>query len=260
MLKTTKEYQVQEFNCKRNDLTIRGKLYLPIEEGTYPAVILSHGFGGTYKDTERYAERLVKEKVGCYVFDFCGGAPNSSSDGDMTNMSVLTELEDLHSVVHKIMSQKWVKKDKIYLMGESQGGMVTALLAEQLKEEIAGVILVYPAFIIPDDARKRFATREEIPQLVTTFGRQIGKVYYDAVIDMDIWKEIGKYQGDVLIIHGTADTTVPVTYSEKAVSQYASARLVTIEGAGHGFTGEDLELATTYIKEYLKREGNEESK
>ena len=48
---------------------------------------------------------------------------------------------------------------------------------------------------------------------------------------------IADYTQDVLIIHGTADTVVPLSYSERALEVYQNAELITIEGAGHGFYG-----------------------
>ena len=63
------------------------------------------------------------------------------------------------------------------------------------------------------------------------------------------------YPGDVLIFHGTADNIVPISYSERAVTAFPSAELVTIEGAGHGFRGNDdlyvTNLAVDFVKSHL---------
>lgn len=70
-------------------------------------------------------------------------------------------------------------------------------------------------------------------------------------MDYDIYEAVSAYDRDVLLIHGDADSIVPLSYSEKAVEVYASARLEVLPGAGHGFSGEDAGKATGWILEYL---------
>ena len=51
-----------------------------------------------------------------------------------------------------------------------------------------------------------------------------------------------------LLIHGTADRTVPVSHSERVYAAFEEAKveteLIIMEGAGHGFRGEQAEQAT----------------
>ena len=50
---------------------------------------------------------------------------------------------------------KWayVNPDETVLMGCSQGGFVSAIAASRLHDKISKLVLFYPAFCIPDDAR-----------------------------------------------------------------------------------------------------------
>ena len=139
-------------------------------------------------------------------------------------------------------------------MGESQGGMVAALLAASRPEEIQGLALLYPAFVIPDDARKRYTSEEDVPESSHIFGVPVGRIYYTDVLDMDVYREISGFDKNVLIIHGSMDGTVPIAYSERAVDEvYSSAELVVLDGAGHGFYGTDQETAAMDIVEFLKQ-------
>lgn len=70
-------------------------------------------------------------------------------------------------------------------------------------------------------------------------------------MDYDIYEAISAYDKDVLLIHGDADDIVPLSYSEKAVDVYGSARLEVLPGAGHGFYGKDAEQAVAWMLEYL---------
>ena len=49
----------------------------------------------------------------------------------------------------------------------------------------------------------------------------------------------------MIIIHGTADSRVPIRYSEKAVETYKSATLYRIQGANHGFNSENYAMGKT---------------
>ena len=74
----------------------------------------------------------------------------------MTQMTVLTEAEDLTEVISQVQQMENVDSDQLFIQGESQGGFVGAYVAAQIPEKIKGLILWYPAFVIPDDAKRRF--------------------------------------------------------------------------------------------------------
>ena len=65
-------------------------------------------------------------------------------------------------------------------------------------------------------------------------------------------KKIAAYSKDVLLIHGDADSIVPLSYSQRALEVYPSAELKVISGGGHGFYGENARQVITYMVEYLE--------
>lgn len=60
-----------------------------------------------------------------------------------------------------------------------------------------------------------------------------------------------------LLIHGTDDRTVPLSHSTRIHEAFEAAgvesELIIIEGAGHGFRGEDAERATAALIEWFER-------
>ena len=92
-----------------------------------PAVIFSHGFGGSYRAGTSYAEKLAQNGYVVYCFDFCGGSPESRSDGSTLEMSVFTEQADLEAVITRVKGLDYVDSDNLFLIGTSQGGAVSAL-------------------------------------------------------------------------------------------------------------------------------------
>lgn len=234
---------------------IRGRLYRPAGEGPFPAVIFSHGFGGNFRYLEHYGPRFAREGIAMFLFDFCGGGPESASDGTMLEMSVLTECGDLELVFDRIRALPCVDPGSLFLMGESQGGYVSALAASRLKEAVRGLILWYPALVIEDDSRGRLAEGKPAPANV--FGLAIGAKYTRDALSLSIYDEIPKYRGRVLILHGDCDPVVPLSYSERACRVYADASLHVIRGAGHGYNAQESQeagrLSADFVKSLIRR-------
>ena len=199
-----------------------------------PAVILSHSSSLTHEAMKGYASAIAKMGFAAYCFDFCGGSDKSKSDGKTDEMTVFTEVEDLRAVVKTVKSFDYVDSSNVCLLGSSQGGLVSALLADECPDDFAGMILFYPAFNIP-----------EMVKMFSGFGdfggmMWMSEAYINSIKDFDVWSHIGKFSKPVCIIHGTADMIVPISNSEKAVGLYPSATLNKIEGANHGFNAANL--------------------
>ena len=249
----TYDYVTEEHYAKRDNNNIYGVMYIPQNAGDrMPAVIFSHGFGGNYQVGTQYAEALAAKGYVVYCFDFCGGSPGSRSDGSTLEMSIFTEQADLEAVMAMIQRLDYVDNDNLFLMGTSQGGAVSAITAAAHPEEIRGAILLYPAFCLVEQTQERFARVEDIPDTYFSLWMTIGRTYAEKLLDYDIYEVIQNYDKDILLIHGDADSIVPLSYSERAVKVYKSARLEVLPGAGHGFYGTDAEQAIRWMLEYLE--------
>lgn len=217
-----------------------------------PAVIISHGFGGDYRSGEQYAQALAENGYVVYCFDFCGGSPHSQSDGSTLEMSVFTEQADLEAVLSMVQDLDYVDSQNLFLMGTSQGGAVSALAGAAHPEDIRGMILLYPAFVLADEANELFQSTSEIPDTYYFMWMEVGRAYFEPLIGYDIYEDIAAYEDDVLLIHGDADSIVPLSYSQRALNIYPSAQLKVIEDGGHGFYGDDAQEAIGYMLEYLE--------
>ncbi len=232
---------------------VYGKMYLPGEEkDSYPLVILSHGFNSSSVLNEGYAESFAKEGYAAYIFDFCGGSPGSKSEGEVTDMSVLTEAQDLMNVMDSLKELDYIDGSQVFLFGLSQGGFVSAYTAAQRPDEVKGLILFYPAFVLQENCWKTHSSIDDIPETEEMMGVTVGAIYSRDAMSFDIYEEIGKYTGDVLICHGDKDALVDLSYSEKAAEVYENADLKVIKYGEHGFQGKLAREATGYAVEYLK--------
>lgn len=231
---------------------IYGTLYMPVNKsGRIPVVILSHGYGETYRSVVAYAHALAEHGYASYCFDFRGGSLSSRSDGYTTEMSIFTEEQDLSDVLQMIRNQSFTDTDNIFLFGASQGGMVSAMAAADHIEQIRGLVLFYPALCIHDDMTEMYPDFADVPSTVNFMGMVIGRPYFEDLYDFDTYGYISRYDKHVLIVHGNRDGIVPLSYSEQAVEAYPSAELKVINGAGHGFGGKEQSLAIEYLLDYM---------
>lgn len=255
---TPKPVRTEEMWLESDGKKVYGVMYLPGEEkDSYPTVILSHGFNSSSMLNEGYAESFAKNGYAAYIFDFCGGSPSTKSDGKTTEMSVLTEYRDLSNVMDQIKALDYVDGSRLFLFGLSQGGFVSAYTAAQRPDDVKGLILFYPAFVLQETYFEQYDSVEAIPdEDFESMGVPLGAIYAKDARSFDIYEEIGKYKGDVLICHGDKDTLVDLSYSERAVEVYSSAELKVVKYGEHGFQGKLATEATGYAVEFLQAHTN----
>lgn len=240
---TAAAFKIEERSFQRNGMKIYGELFIPDRTSPMPLVILAHGFGGNRGGVKGYAKVFAERGIAAYIFDFIGGGEHIKSDGKMTDMSVLTEAEDLAVILDNLKADSHFNTGQIFLFGESQGGFVSTYVAALRPADVAGLVLLYPAFVLHDDARRRTPDPERIPDTMKLLGKTIGRIYNKDVLSFDIYALMPQYSGKTLIIHGSADSIVPLSYSERAIKTFPDAKLITLDGAGHVFYGNAMRKA-----------------
>ena len=256
-------YSTKETWVQNGDHRIFGVAYVPNVDGKMPLVIFSHELGNDHTSGERYAERLAEAGYAAYVFDFCGGTVGGNkSDGSNKGMSILTEASDLEAVLEASKSWDFVDPDRIVLLGGSMGGLVTTVVGSTHQEEIAGMILMYPALSAKvDSGAERYESEDEIPDDVSLFGGwiHVGKNYITDLWKVDFNELLSSYQGHMLLLHGDKDGTVPLSWSEDAKEIIPDCEFYVIKNGGHEFFGQPFEDAMFYILPYLDRQLNNEA-
>lgn len=249
----TYEYSTQELFCENQGQQIYGVINIPVGiETPMPAVIYSHGYGATHQNGDDYVRALAEMGYVTYSFDFRGGSTNSRSEGSPLEMSIFTQQSDLEAVMEMLCELDCVDSENLFLLGASQGGLVSVITAADNVEKVRGLMLLYPAFHATDTVAEMFSSVEEIPETVPFLWMTVGRFYFEDLIGYDVYQYIGGYDKDVLIIHGDQDGIVPISYSEKALEVYPSAELEVIPGAGHGFSGDAVQQAIQFMAEYLQ--------
>lgn len=245
------KYSEEEVWFSKQGKKIYSLMYRPEIEGKLPLIIICHGFGGSHKVNLVSADIYAKAGYAVCSIDFCGGSDKTISDGLVTEMSVLTEKEDLLAVVEQAGEFSYIDEKRIFLWGESQGAFVAALTAAEIPDKIRAEILLYPAFNLPEIGKKQFAKKEDVTESVL-WDIKLGAVYYQDMWDMDVYGSVSGYEGPVLLLHGDKDELVPIAYSEKAKEIFKNVEYHVISGQGHSFYDEAGRKVDRMILEFLK--------
>ena len=210
-----------------------GKLYgvFQAPSASAPLIILSHGFNGCHLGNQDFADFFSAHGFATFCLDFCGGGIRSKSDGELKDMTVLTEAEDLNAVIDYFRPQF----SEIFLWGASMGGFISSYVAAHRPQDVKALAIEFPAYVLQDDAKKRANPDGTFPETFSAMNTQISRKFNETAVSFDIYDVIGMYTGDVLIQHGDQDFLVPMSYSQRAAEVFPSAELVVLPGQGHGF-------------------------
>ena len=129
--------------------------------------------------------------------------------------------------------------------------------AAMLRDRIRGLIPIAPAWVIPDQVREgtllghRF-DGEKIPEELPLpdYELTLGGHYLREAQLIFVKEAVSRYDGPVLIVHGTEDELVPYHFSEEIQSCYRDVKLVPIPGDTHCFDYH-VDQAAEVVKEWL---------
>ncbi|MBR4809202.1 MAG: alpha/beta fold hydrolase [Bacteroidales bacterium] len=239
------------FRCAGREPVVRGALgelsvELSLPAGFNPQTdscrlcIIMHGFWANknYAPIPHLARFYRKRGFATLRFDF-GGC--GKSEGASTDMTVETEIADARAIYDYARSLPFVSG--ISFAGHSQGAMVAGILAGRLEAEglpVESLTLLAPAAVIPDYARAgQFfgVTCDPVspPESVSIYGYRIGRKYILEAQQLRPYEETALYSGPVSIIHGTADTVVPVEYGMRYAEVLSGGTFCPIPGETHFF-------------------------
>ncbi|MBO9128164.1 alpha/beta fold hydrolase [Bacillus sp. 165] len=226
--------------------TLRGMEHIPDGKEHVPAVILFHGFTGTKLEPHRLflkiSRELEKRGIASFRFDFLG---SGESDGNFEDMTVGKEVAEAKTIFEYVQGHPQVDKGRIMVLGFSMGGLVASMLAGELKESIHKLILLAPAGTIGKKSDLFANESNYIPELdaYDAGGNVIGRAFIEEIRTLDAFARAKSYEGKVLLIHGTADQSVPFETSSLYIQKCygKNATLHVIEGADHTFNKYDWE-------------------
>lgn len=228
---------------------LRGMEHVPAQnEGERaPAVILYHGFTGTMLEPHRIflkiCRRLEAMGIACFRFDFLG---SGESDGNFEEMTVSGEIAEAHVILDHVKRDPRVDPERVTLLGMSMGGLVASVVAGERAGDVHKLMLLAPAGEMYELIRDLVDGVLAVPdlQLYDYNGNLIGRAFAEDVKMLNVFQRAEKFQGDVLLIHGTNDPTVPsrMSHAYQEHSYGGRAVLHLVEEADHTFNKTAWEL------------------
>ncbi|QKJ64497.1 S9 family peptidase [Flavobacterium sp. M31R6] len=137
------------FENKTDKNVLAGTLSLPSKEGKFPVVILISGSGPQNRDEEILghkpflvlADYLTKKGIAVLRFDDRGVA---KSTGEYKTATTLDFAKDVQAAVDYLKTRKEIDKNKIGLIGHSEGGIIAPIVAQNSKDVKFIILLAGP--------------------------------------------------------------------------------------------------------------------
>jgi dipeptidyl aminopeptidase/acylaminoacyl peptidase len=243
---------------KSNGVLLRGRFQFPekVGDGKLPIVIMATGDGlnGSKSSTwSLFAEKLAEAGLISFVFDFAG---LGFSEGEAAKLTLTVGLENLHAAVDAVKAQKWVDPNKIGLLGSSFGGNVALLFAGKFGQ-VKALGLKSPVSFYAETHELMFGPQGMNEWKQKGFDAEYG-FNYDFYLDSfnhNTYAVVKNIKVPCLIVHGEADTTVPVVQSKRlAECMSTKCRLELLPGVNHDYQeGDSKKIMTKMIVDWFKQ-------
>ncbi|MCM0668265.1 alpha/beta hydrolase family protein [Flavobacterium tyrosinilyticum] len=195
-----------KFENKTDKVTLAGTLSMPKKEGNFPVVILISGSGMQNRDEEMLghkpflvlADYLTKKGIAVLRFDDRGFG---QSTGDFKKATTMDFAKDVQAGVDYLKTRKEIDKNKIGLIGHSEGGIIAPIIAGNSKDVKFIVLLAGPG--IRGDKllllqRELLEKQMGVPDAVVEQSKENFKGAYDLIIqstvnDDDLKAKVNSY-------------------------------------------------------------------
>lgn len=222
---------------------MRGFFHVPNKK-EFPVCIIFHGFTGCNTGTKfsyvKIARLLEAKGIGTIRMDFLG---SGESDLTFKEMTFDDELSCARVILEEVKKLSFTKE--IYLLGHSMGGAIASELAKLYPQDIQKMCLWAPAFNLPNAIEYLKGNVEEA-ETYDHSGFEISHDFVEDIVSRDFYKDLDTYQNQLMIIHGTNDTTVPFEISEKYLKGFVNPIFKPIQEATHNYD------TVSHIQEVIK--------
>lgn len=122
------------FENKTDNIILEATLSLPKKEGNFPVVILIPGYNKRSRDMDFVGHKhflvlrdyLTKKGIGVLQYDDRGAG---KSTGNYSKATIADLAKDVEAGVEYLKTRKEINKNKIGLLGHSEGGIIAAIVA-----------------------------------------------------------------------------------------------------------------------------------
>src|SRR3972149_9989457 len=213
-------------NSKGNKLC--GILSDPTGDKNKPIIILCHGFNSSKNSSTNTALKLIlsRNNISSFRFDFFA---HGESEG---NFEDLTQSESVDDTLQAIKFIKKLGYKKIGLFGSSFGGLAATMTASK-SDDIYLLALKAPVssyYEFTDYKYKKLLDEWKQKGYAFREGKKLNYTFYEDIKNNIAYDVANKIRVPTIIVHGDADTDVPIDQSKKLSKLIPNCQLKIIEG------------------------------
>lgn len=245
------EYTEISFKNEAQNLDLAGMLFVPQDEGPFPAAVIIHGGGTSQRDNNWYLSMVSYLQSNGVLVLLPDKRGSEKSAGDWHTASFEDLATDTLAAVDYLRNQQQYPISKIGLVGASQGGQI-APVAASMSPEVDFVVNLVGAGI---PLREVFLY-EEINNLrqmgflpgISNLIAPLSTTYIMQVAQKDFWRAAGAFDPlpywqqvsvPALAMYGELDTNVPAQASADRLESLNKPNLEVIIYPGSGHPLED---------------------
>jgi alpha/beta superfamily hydrolase len=186
------------FENEKAGIRLAGTLTLPKKEGVFPVVILISGSGPQNRDEELMGHKpflvlsdfLTKNGIAVLRFDDRG---TGKSTGEFKGATTFDFAKDVEYAIEYLQKRKEINKDKIGLIGHSEGGIIAAIIASE-NENIDFIVSMAGSALRGDQLlllqKYKIETQMGINRQVVANNQQIFAGAYEIILNESIENEL----------------------------------------------------------------------
>jgi dipeptidyl aminopeptidase/acylaminoacyl peptidase len=233
------ERDLIQFECENGYLV--GSWAIPDnQKAGFPLVVLATGDGPNGSKGETWAKlvQMLKQRgIGTFLFDF-GGLGHSP--GVYKDLTLTQGCKDFRAAMALVDSAGSHDKGRVGVIGSSFGGNVALLEAANFPQ-IRAVGLKSASTFLPEGYQLELGVAQMETWGAQGYLEQVGHTY-DIVLDSlfhNTYAAAEQIMAPVRIVHGTADSSVPIRHARDLLRVLKHGSILEIEGADHWYAEGD---------------------
>ena len=242
---------------RRGGLTLRGCLEKKTD-GPCPLVLMLHGFGGRMDVDggfmQEWSDALTEAGMATLRLDFNG---HGESEGRFRDMTPYNEIEDAATFLQYAMSLPDVTE--IYVLGHSQGGVISGMLAGYYHDVVKKLVMLVPAASLKTDAQQGTCMGvkydpKKVPESVLIGDKQVGGLFFRMAQTLPIYEVTAQFHGPAMAVIAGKDGVVAAESIRRYGACMPSCRVVEKSTLNHGLAGAEHDETVQEVIDFLRAE------
>lgn len=225
-------------------------------ENDYPLVVLATGDGpnGSKGQTwQQLVPMLIQKGIGTFLFDF-SGLGYTYSEEKYRKLTLSRGCRDFRAAIEFVSSNGNHDKNRIGVIGASFGGNV-ALLESWKFPQIKAIGLKSASTFMPEGYQDELGVSKMEEWGREGYLEEVGHTY-EIVLDSlfhNTYEAASRIEVPVRIVHGTADSSVPIRHARDLLKVLKRGSMYEIDGADHWYAeGDEWDQMANNIVSFMQ--------